>query len=145
MPIHIIIYVYTYVCALLAAHIQAHLWGWRSAHREVGRSVSPKCNCQAVMGSGGQPRALLVPGRQTSQRKLQFVLHTTWPRSLTGMPKQRRKEKRGADWYFRLWSRPTLWRWLPWTMLLWLSTGQPSFNFNSGTNQIQQHNCEKAQ
>lgn len=68
MPIHTIIYIYTYVCALLAAHTQAHLPGWRSAHREVGRSISLKRNCQAVMGFGGQPRALLSPGTKASQR-----------------------------------------------------------------------------
>lgn len=97
LRVHTVISIYTYVCALPAAHIQAHLWGWHSAHREVGPSVSLKRNCQAVMGFGGQPRALLSPGRQASQQ-LQFVPRTTWPRSLTRMPKQRgfqRGKKRG--------------------------------------------------
>lgn len=67
MRVHTIIYIYTYVCALLAAHIQAHLLDWHSAHWEVGRSIPLKHNCQAMMGFGGQPRALLSPGRQASQ------------------------------------------------------------------------------
>lgn len=68
MPIHTIIYIYTHVCALLAAHIEAHLPGWHRAHRDVGRSVSLKQNCQAVRDFGGQPRALLSPGTKASQR-----------------------------------------------------------------------------
>lgn len=67
MAIHTVIYIYTYVCVLLAAHIEAHLLGWHTAHQEVGRSISLKRNCQAVMGFGGQPRALLSPGKQASQ------------------------------------------------------------------------------
>lgn len=82
--------VYTYVAALLAAHIQAHLLGWRSARREVGRSVSLKRSCQAVMGFGGQPRALLPSsGRQASQRSSRLCGTTTRAGSLTGVPKQR--------------------------------------------------------
>lgn len=67
MLIRTTIYIYMYVCALLAARIQAHLLGWHSAYWEVGRSIPLRHNCQAMMGLGGQPRALLSPGRQASQ------------------------------------------------------------------------------
>lgn len=89
------IYIYAYISALLAAHIQVHLLGWHTACWEVGRSISLKRSCQAMMGFGGPPRTLLSSGRRAS---LEFVLNATWPRSLTRMPKQRvfqRGKKRG--------------------------------------------------
>lgn len=80
MLIHTTIYIYMYVCAMCFAHIffaqiQAHLLGWHSAHREVSRSIPLKHNCQAMMGFGGQPRALLSPGRQASQHNSSSVAY----------------------------------------------------------------------
>lgn len=49
-----------------------------------------KCSCQAMMGFGGQPRALLLSsGRQASQRSSSLCCTITRAGSLTGVPKQR--------------------------------------------------------
>lgn len=148
MPVRTIICIHTYVCALLAAHIQAHLSGWHSAHWEVGRSISLKRNCQAVMGFGGQPRALLSPGRQASQRNSRLCCtphdHAHWHACQS---KEDFKEERKEESWLVLQTviKTYFVGRLPWTMLPRLSAGQPSFNFNSGTDQVQQGNCEKTQ